>query len=110
MRDSNNAPFSPDGTRIVTASYDTAVRVWDARTGVLPPFSMRLWKKDFGDVRTFDFLPISMSHFGSTHSPSVEAPSSWMLTFQRQHYVLDPPVPFQLIHSNRGTGLFSNFF
>ncbi len=27
------AAFSPDGTRIVTASYDGTARVWDARTG-----------------------------------------------------------------------------
>ena len=25
--------FSPDGTRIVTGSYDKTAKVWDARTG-----------------------------------------------------------------------------
>ena len=29
-----NAEFSPDGTRIVTASMDRSARVWDARSGV----------------------------------------------------------------------------
>ena len=29
----NSAAFSPDGSRIVTASWDTTARVWDARTG-----------------------------------------------------------------------------
>jgi dipeptidyl aminopeptidase/acylaminoacyl peptidase len=30
----NSATFSPDGRRIVTASYDGTARVWDAKTGV----------------------------------------------------------------------------
>jgi hypothetical protein len=28
-----SAQFSPDGTRVVTASWDTTARVWDAKTG-----------------------------------------------------------------------------
>jgi WD40 repeat protein len=28
----NSAAFSPDGTRIVTASADTTARIWDAAT------------------------------------------------------------------------------
>jgi WD40 repeat protein len=31
----SGAAFSPDGTRIVTASYDDSARVWDAKTGSL---------------------------------------------------------------------------
>ncbi|HZU39340.1 MAG TPA: tetratricopeptide repeat protein, partial [Gemmataceae bacterium] len=36
----NNAEFSPDGTRVVTASEDGTAQVWDAATGqpVGPPF------------------------------------------------------------------------
>ncbi len=30
----NYASFSPDGTRVVTASQDHSVRIWDARTGL----------------------------------------------------------------------------
>ena len=30
---SNSADFSPDGTKIVTASYDKTARVWNAATG-----------------------------------------------------------------------------
>jgi WD40 repeat protein len=29
----NSAAFSPDGTRIVTASWDGTTKVWDAETG-----------------------------------------------------------------------------
>jgi TPR repeat protein len=29
----NSAAYSPDGTRIVTASFDQTARIWDARTG-----------------------------------------------------------------------------
>src|SRR5262249_20698225 len=34
-----SAAFSPDGTRVVTASYDRTARIWDAATGqpVSPP-------------------------------------------------------------------------
>ena len=43
----NSAAWSPDGTRIVTASRDKTVRVWNAATGEL------LWSGDHvGDART----------------------------------------------------------
>jgi WD40 repeat protein len=29
-----SAAFSPDGTRIVTSSYDKTARIWDAATGI----------------------------------------------------------------------------
>ena len=29
----NSVAFSPDGTRIVTGSWDRTAKVWDARTG-----------------------------------------------------------------------------
>jgi hypothetical protein len=38
------ASFSPDGTRVVTASWDKTARIWDARTGA--PVGAPLWHKD----------------------------------------------------------------
>ena len=29
----DSAAFSPDGSRVVTASYDNTARLWDAMTG-----------------------------------------------------------------------------
>jgi len=34
----NSVAYSPSGDRIVSSSYDTTIRVWDARTG------MPIWK------------------------------------------------------------------
>ena len=45
--------FSPDGTRLATASDDQTARVWDARSGtpVTPPLAHRSW------VRAVAFSP-----------------------------------------------------
>jgi WD40 repeat protein/serine/threonine protein kinase len=47
--------FSPDGTRIVTGSYDKTARVWDARTGT-PLLEMKGFKEV---VRSVAFSPDS---------------------------------------------------
>jgi WD40 repeat protein len=41
----SSVKFSPDSTRVVTASHDNTARVWDARTGkpVTPPMVSTLW-------------------------------------------------------------------
>jgi WD40 repeat protein len=33
----NSAAFSPDGSRIVTASLDNTARIWDVRLETMPP-------------------------------------------------------------------------
>jgi WD40 repeat protein len=37
------AAYSPDGTRIITASHDKTVRIWDARTGAQLGRAARRW-------------------------------------------------------------------
>ncbi|HEX4420606.1 MAG TPA: hypothetical protein VH165_21975, partial [Kofleriaceae bacterium] len=49
----NAAAFSPDGTRVVTASVDNTARVWDARTG--KPLTAPLAHQDA--VRSAAFSP-----------------------------------------------------
>jgi len=49
----NSAEFSPDGTRIVTASWDQTSRVWDAATGA----SVAELKGHTGDVNSAAFSP-----------------------------------------------------
>jgi WD40 repeat protein len=47
------AEFSPDGQRVVTASYDKTARVWDARTG--QPLTEPLWHESL--VQSAQFSP-----------------------------------------------------
>ena len=48
-----SAAFSPDGTRVITASDDHTARVWDAATG--KPFVLAL--EHHGEVRSAAFSP-----------------------------------------------------
>ena len=48
----NTASFSPDGSRIVTASYDGTARIWDAQSGAL--------------IKVFDY---NYSAWSATYSP-----------------------------------------
>ena len=48
-----SAQFSPDGTRIVTASRDKTARVWDAATGK----SLATLAGHEGDVMSAQFSP-----------------------------------------------------
>jgi WD40 repeat protein len=49
----HSVAFSPDGTRIVTGSWDWTARVWDARTGSL----QRELKGHTGTVWSVAFSP-----------------------------------------------------
>jgi hypothetical protein len=41
------AEFSPDGTRLVTASYDGTARLWDARTGAAIGKPLRIRRQSY---------------------------------------------------------------
>jgi len=49
----NGAAFSPDGKRVVTASTDKTVRLWDARTGA----EIRRFEGHEGGVQSVAFTP-----------------------------------------------------
>jgi hypothetical protein len=49
----NSAAFSPDGTRVVTASWDHTARVWDAATGA----AIAVLEGHESDVRSAAFSP-----------------------------------------------------
>ncbi len=49
----NDAEFSRDGTRIVTASADTDARLWSGRTGK----PLHILRGHFGAVQTASFSP-----------------------------------------------------
>lgn len=49
----NNASFSPDGSRVVSASNDSTVRLWDAYSGA----QLKVFKGHKGNVYTASFNP-----------------------------------------------------
>ena len=56
----SSASFSPDGSRLVTASHDITVKVWDAKTGAV----IATLKGHAGPVTSASFSPD-----GSASSP-----------------------------------------
>ena len=49
----NSVAFSPDGRRIVSGSYDTTIKVWDAETGR----EIRTLEGHFAGVNSVAFSP-----------------------------------------------------
>src|SRR5262249_23512341 len=49
----SSVAFSPDGQRVLTGSYDTTARVWDATTGQ----QKAALKRHTGEVRSVAFSP-----------------------------------------------------
>src|SRR5262249_54799841 len=56
--------FSPDGARILTASWDKTAKLWDAAT----PAELARWMKESGGVRA-----------GRTASDSIAGSPSWQI-------------------------------
>jgi WD40 repeat protein len=69
-----SASFSPDGTRIVTASFDRTARVWDARTGA----ELRVIKGHTGEVWSASFTP-NGKHVvtGGVERNAAQTPNAW---------------------------------
>jgi WD40 repeat protein len=69
--------FSPDGTRVVTASWDRTARVWDV-SGIPP-----------GNI-----LQVACTYLKMHEDPvSLEGVTQYPLTFDRPICVTDPPPP-----------------
>jgi WD40 repeat protein len=72
-----SAAFSPDGTRVVTASLDNAARVWDVSA-----------------IPKGDILEVACMLLRMHHDPvSLEGVTDYPLTFDRPICVTDPPPP-----------------
>jgi WD40 repeat protein len=72
-----SAAFSPDGSRIVTASEDWTPRVWDV-----------------GAMRKRNILQVAWALLRLREDPvSLEGVAAYPLTFDRPICVTDPPPP-----------------
>ena len=92
--------FSPDGSKIVSGSYDKTIRVWDASTGVeivleSDSRSVPVW--DVWNVNTGDFRPsVRMTTEGLSGSkmdkPMISLVNGWFRNIHTGRYVGRLPV------------------
>jgi WD40 repeat protein len=103
-----SAAFSPDGTRVVTASEDNTARVWDAATGKL----LTLLQHQ-GGVLSAAFSPdgtrvVTASADNSARAWETRldetAPVEWTTLAARSPFVLSGSVHIRRVSHARGVG------
>ncbi|KAF8152625.1 WD40-repeat-containing domain protein, partial [Crassisporium funariophilum] len=77
--------FSPDGTHIVSGSYDATIRVWDARTGIAV-------------TDTFSGNPLDATV--SFPHRNIDIPYMGQFTFSKNGWITAFDVPFVWITPN----------
>lgn len=121
MEDLRSLAYSPDGTRIVTASIDATTRIWDARNGALlislPEHRGQIWDAEFSpdsskvvsvgtdktariwDARTGALLKVLSGHTAILSSGSYSKDGSRILTaaYDGTARIWDPDVASKAI-------------
>ena len=92
--------FSPDGSKIVSGSYDKTIRVWDASTGVeivlesdsrsVPVLDM--WNVNTGDSRSSVHMTTKGLSRSTMDKPMISLVNGWLINIHTGRYVGMLPV------------------